>query len=403
MIEMKSLKTKPTTLSNIGGIRGIMKKLIIILTGVAILALPAMTFAGVAGSSHDLTGSGSKLCFACHIPHNALGDKLWAQTPSGTFTGVQDLCYTCHDGGVTSKGLTTVFDVAKEQHKNVGADCSGDGACHDVHNEGTGSFLVVGQTNGSHCETCHDATQFTGAEGLGDHTAGTTHFTNGGTFTCNQCHTPHGAVPQTTNPPGLTNPILLADNQPGAYYGAFCISCHNGVAPPKAASGTGQVAASDVFDYSEATNDGTEWKHPTISTTGGTPTNGCNKCHDVHDPSTAPTPPKYLLMADNTESAYCVSCHGAAGAPPVGGNTHFTGVPTNVNINSGLTPALPWANQIDEDGNAGADWGSATANMMVCETCHSVHRLGDQTVDGGYLLRDGNSNNQICQACHSAN
>ena len=380
-----------------------MKKLAILVATLALLALPAAVFAGVAGSDHDLTGSGEKLCFACHIPHNALGDKLWSQTPSGTFSGVQDLCYTCHDGTPTSIGLTTAFDVAKEQHLNVGTDCSGDGACHDVHNQnpnGTGRFIVVTETNNSYCETCHDATQFAGAEGLGDHTAGLTHFTNGGTFTCNQCHTVHGATAQTNNPTGLTNPILLADNKP-SYYGAFCISCHNGTAPTEAVTGTGGQAATDVWNYADATTDHTGWKHPTTTTSTTNPVNGCDKCHDVHDPTASPAP-KYLLMADNTNSAYCTSCHTAAGAPQVGGNSHFTGVPTDVNMNSGLTPALPWANQINEDGTAGADWPTATANRMVCETCHSVHKQGYQTTPG-YALRDDNSNNEICQACHSSN
>lgn len=388
-----------------------MKRLLLtIATGMVLLSVPANVLAGVAGSDHDLTGTGAKLCFSCHIPHNALGDKLWASTPSGTFTGVQDLCYTCHDGSVTSVGATTAFDALKQQHLTVGPDCSGDGACHDVHNQNpntTGRFLVVadGDADGTYCDECHGATPFTGAEALGDHTAGITHVTTGTApapagFTCNQCHTPHGAVAQTTNPPGLTNPILLADNQPGAFYGAFCISCHNGSAPAAAMAGTGGVAASDVHNYAMATNDGTETMHPTTSTTGGTPVGGCNKCHDVHDP--AGTDTGYLLMADNANSAYCLSCHSAAGAPQVGANTHFTGVPTDVNLNSGLTPPLPWANQLDDDNNAGADFASATANYMACETCHSVHRNG-ATTPGGYFLRHENTNNEICQSCHSAN
>jgi hypothetical protein len=378
----------------------------IFVVGLTLLLTPVSVWAGVANSDHDLTGSGEKLCFACHIPHNALGDKLWASTPSGTFSGVQDLCYTCHDGGVTTVGVTTAFDVTKEQHKAVGGDCSGpNGACHDVHNQNpnaTGKFTVAGvvESNGSYCETCHDATQWPGAEGLGDHTAGISHFTNGTTFTCNQCHTVHGATQQTTNPAGITNPVLLADNQTAAYYGDFCISCHNGTAPAEAIPGTGGQASADAFDYSESVNDGTESMHPTITTTGPTPVGGCNKCHEVHDP--AGTSFGYLLMADNANSAYCTSCHSAAGAPAVGANTHYQGVPTDVNMNSGATPALPWANQIDEDGTVGADWGTATANNMVCETCHSVHRQGYAT-PASYLLRDDNSDNEICQACHTAN
>lgn len=380
-----------------------MKKLLTIMM-VAMLALPATVLAGVAGGDHDMTGGGDKLCFACHIPHNALGDKLWASTAGSAFGGtVADLCYTCHDGSVTSIGSTTAFDLAKEQHATVGADCSGPtGTCHNVHDQNpnlTGKFLSVTATNNSYCETCHDATQFSGAEGLGDHTAGITHFTDG-TFTCNQCHTAHGATAQTTNPAGLTNPILLADNQPGAFYGAFCISCHNGTAPTAATLGSGGQAASDVFDYTEAGASGTAWKHQSTSTAGGTPVGGCNKCHDVHDP--AGTAAGYLLMADNTNSAYCVSCHSQAGAPAVGANTHFTGTPNDVNMNNGLSPALPWANQIDEDGTAGADWATATANEMVCESCHSVHRQGYQTTPS-YNLRDNNANNEICQACHTSN
>jgi hypothetical protein len=210
------------------------KKLNWILLGLFLAAIPATGFAAVQGSDHDMTTAAEQLCFACHVPHNAEGATLWARDlTANPFSGVQALCYTCHDGGVTSIGFTTVFDVAKEQHATVGADCSGAGACHDVHDQnpnGTGKFTVAGvtQTNNSYCETCHDATPFSGAEVWGDHTAGITHFTNGTTFTCNQCHTIHGATAQTLNPVGLTNPILLDDNEPGGFYGAFCISCHNG-------------------------------------------------------------------------------------------------------------------------------------------------------------------------------
>jgi doubled CXXCH motif protein len=384
-----------------------MKRLVVGAICLIVMLLPLTSIAGVANSDHDLTGGGDKLCFACHTPHNALGANLWSRTPSGTFSGVQDLCYTCHDGSITSVGVTTAFNATKEQHAAVGSDCSGAGACHDVHNQnpnGTGKFTVSGvtETNGSYCETCHDATPYTGAEGLGDHTAGLTHFTNGGTFTCNQCHTLHGATAQGTNPAGLTNPILLADNQPGAYSGEFCITCHNGTAPTVAMPGTGGQAATDVFDYSEATNDGSETKHPTISTTGAFPVEGCDKCHDVHDPTG--TVVSYLLMGDNANSAYCLSCHDGAQAPGVGANTHYVGIPADVNMNSGLTPALPWANQIDEDGTAGADWSGATANNLVCETCHSVHKLGNTGPEANYFLRHENgSTNQLCTACHTDN
>lgn len=386
-----------------------MKRLHLVLASSMIVLLPCLALAGITGSDHDLTGQGQSLCQACHIPHNAFGDKLWSSTPSGTFTGVQDLCFTCHDGSVTTVGTGTAFNAALEQHKNLGAaDCSGNGACHDVHNQnpnGTGKFTVAGVTltNNSYCETCHDATPFTGAEALGDHTAGITHFTNGTTFTCNQCHTVHGATAQTTNPGTLTNPILLADNQPGAYYGEFCISCHSGTAPTEAIPGTGGVAATDAFNYAEATNDGSETKHPTTSTTGvWGGVGGCNKCHEVHEP--AATASGYLLTADNTDSAFCMACHDGSQAPGVGGNTHpIQQLPNDVNMNTGGTYTLPWADQIDEDGNAGADWATASANNIVCESCHSVHRNGYSGPSAEYFLRAPNgTGNTLCTECHDA-
>ncbi len=379
------------------------KKLITTTIVLACILVPMVALGGVAGSDHDLSAGAQELCFACHVPHNASGDKLWSSTPSGTFSGVADLCYTCHDGSITTIGQGTVFNATLEQHLTVGADCSADDGCHDVHNQnpnGTGRFLLVTETNNSYCETCHDATPYTGAGALGDHTAGITHFTSG-TFTCNQCHTIHGATAQTTQIGALTAPILLDDNNT-TYYGDFCVSCHNGTAPTAAAVGTGGVAATDVFDYSENVADGTETMHPTITVGGGTPVGGCNKCHDVHDPTG--TAFGYILMEDNANSTYCVSCHGAAGAPAVGANTHFVGIPSDANMNNGLTPAMPWANQIDEDGTAGVDWATATANNMVCETCHSVHRQGNQGVDAEFFLRHENGNlNQICSSCHTAN
>lgn len=315
-----------------------------------------------------------------------------------------NLCYSCHDGGVTPVGQTTVFDVTKEQHVTVGTSCSSDDACHDVHTQnpnGTGRFLVVTRTDNNYCTSCHGAVPFNGNT-LGDHTAGSEHYTNTTTFTCNQCHSVHGAPIQTNPIPGLTNPILLSQMRTATYYGAFCISCHSGTPPTPAIPGTGNVASSDPYDYSMAINDGTETKHPTISTTGTFPVPGCNVCHEVHNPTG--TAVNYILNADNANSAYCTSCHTGGSAPGVGANTHPTAIPTNINMNQGLTPPLPWAQQIDEDGVTGQDWSGATANRMVCETCHSVHRSGFAGVGAEWLLRraDG-SGNQICRDCHTAN
>lgn len=383
-----------------------MKRLLTILAIAGLVALPAAAWAGIDGSDHD---RGGKICQNCHVPHNAMGTKLWFEAPSGTFTGIQDLCYSCHDGSVTSAGLTTAFNASLQQHigVGVGADCDG---CHDVHNQNpnlTGRFLyadVVQSANGDYCSSCHDGsapTAFAAADALGNHVyggTGTTNHYNRTTFDCNQCHTVHGATAQTTNPAGLTNPILLADNQPGAFYGAFCISCHNGTIPTGGVN-AGGVAAADVFNYAMAVSDATTVKHPTTTATAG----GCSLCHDVHNPSTATTNIPHLLRSDNTDGAYCTSCHTGGGGPTIGTSHPYGQTPTSVTMNSGLTPALPWSDEINDDPTdavfTGLDYPSATADQIVCESCHSAHRQGTYAP----LLRETNAANELCGSCHPAN
>jgi predicted CXXCH cytochrome family protein len=376
---------------------------------VSVLVFGDRVQSAIQGSDHDLVGSGAGLCETCHIAHNAEGETLWSTGTEGVYSGMAALCYSCHDGTVTDVGATTVFDDTKDQHVMVGQDCSSSDGCHDVHNQSpnqTGRFLAAGvtRTNNSYCETCHDDTPFVGGEHLGVHNTANSHYTDGSTFVCESCHSVHGAVMQTVNPEDLTNPILLGDDNTGDGYGEFCITCHNGIAPLPAVEGTGAVASPDVFDYSESASNGTHSKHPTNGNDGAYSLNGCGACH-VPMCADAPALQLYDLWADNTNSAYCVSCHASGGAPHLGDNTHFSqAVPDDPSMNSSLFPALPWSNEIDEDGNPGPDWISATANMMTCQTCHSVHKKGFVGPDAGYLLRYPNDNmNSICQACHTEN
>jgi predicted CXXCH cytochrome family protein len=365
-------------------------KLTLALASMVLVCMWGVSQAGIDGSDHDL---GGKICQQCHIPHNAQGEKLWFETPSGTFSGIMDLCYSCHDGSPTTVGLTTVFNATKEQHKLFGtsSDCDG---CHDPHEQNpalTGKFTHTDFTlgaDGTYCSTCHDATPYAGNT-LGDHTSGTQHYTSGTTFTCYQCHTMHGATPQTTNPSGITNPILLADNEPGAFYGAFCISCHDGTAPAAAGTGTGGVAASDVHDYTMATTDGSELAHPTTAATIG----GCDYCHDPHQEGATTD---HILLEGNNDSAYCRSCHTGGGGTSIGSSHPDNQVPTDAGMNAATSPFLPWSDEINDDDLGGVDYAGATADLVVCESCHSVHR---KATDGPFL-RDANAQNELCGSCH---
>ncbi len=380
----------------------------ILLTLVALSLLTAPAFAAVSGSAHDI--GGSKQCEACHVPHNASQtDKLWAGTAGTGYTDVGNLCWTCHNAsGIANTVSVDVMNTSLRNHLHGGAssitDCSGVDACHDVHTQNpnaTGKFLQVAAQNGSYCQTCHDGTapnavgaDFSAADAQGDHTsAATNHELTA--VNCEDCHDVHGAAVQTTSTEDTK--ILRADNTNG-YWGGVCVACHEtGVL-------TGASAvSSDVWGfYTQATNDGSELTHPTTATAEGAhpgfQADGCNVCHDVHGANFADK----LLPENNANSQSCVVCHSSGGnGPDVGTSTHPTPDMSAQNTrNQGGTNAMPWAQQIDEDGVGGADWAAATTDLMVCETCHSVHGRGVGT-ESDHFLRNANDDNQICTVCHA--
>ena len=392
-----------------------MKRSIILATLAAVaLSVPSIALAGVGGSPHDLTTGtvmvAEDLCFACHIPHNAGSSTLWARDTTGGdagYTAVQLLCWSCHDGTTVVLGGDTVMDATLDQHTPVGGDCSGTGACHDVHDNTNGTFLAADTTGGnSQCEACHGTDTVTFPNAWGDHTASGNHPMAVG-FTCDSCHAVHGADGQTDVallPGGVTNPILLGDNTSGGYYGAMCIGCHNGAGVD--GGGGAYNYPTNTFAYDEAVTDGSEQKHPTIATTAasanwtGTPINGCDNCHDLHNPGSTF---EWLTISDNTDAAFCMTCHNGSTGPNFaggGGGSHYTGVPTDITMNVGATPALPWADQLDDSPKAGFDYASATADEMICQTCHSVHRAG---VEGYFLRQTNGTTNAICSTCHVDN
>jgi predicted CXXCH cytochrome family protein len=388
-----------------------MKQILFAVAGLVLLSLiPATSMAGVVGSSHDLHAGDTTaaVCATCHIPHNALGEKLWADTVGDTTAWglVGALCYTCHDGSVSDSGLTTVFDTTLQQHKTVGSGCSdATGGCHDVHNQnpnGTGQFLLVTQVSNSYCIDCHDDNPLR-SNSLGDHrtSAGGNHKTTA-TFKCEQCHTPHGATAQGNNPGSLTHPILLADNHPSAgSYGAFCVDCHqDGTAPSAAVGGTGGQVSSDTAQYVETVFNGDQIKHTTQG--GNDNITGCNYCHDVHGAGSADS--TTLLKSANDNSAYCKSCHETGGnVPGVGGRSHTVqAAASNATMNTGGSYEKPWADEINDDDAGGVDYAGGTADYIVCESCHSVHRKGFSGTDEGNLLRAPNGvNNTVCRECHT--
>lgn len=90
------------------------------------------------GSAHDLGSPGNPTCQQCHVPHDAQGDYLWARPPRTDLPASEALCFSCHDGTITSTGSyivapgTTNHPMGPDTHlANYGDGyCA---ACHDAH------------------------------------------------------------------------------------------------------------------------------------------------------------------------------------------------------------------------------------------------------------------------------
>ena len=199
----------------------------------------------VIDSAHDLGTQGSSACEQCHIPQNAYAEPLWANAPnrahpSGLASAVGALCYSCHDGTATERGVY-VFDDSRGQHPiesgELGKDCD---MCHDPHTPKYGFFLLF-PSGANLCRSCHalgdpghhpldvavtgdgyppdtswdpNAGDFTGTP-LWD-AAGTA---PGNQVKCLSCHTAHGGAAGT---PLNTVPYRDATSARSP----LCLSCH---------------------------------------------------------------------------------------------------------------------------------------------------------------------------------
>lgn len=106
-----------------------MKKLVVVLAGMLLLATPAL--AGITNSAHDIpqkfpnAGETSEICVYCHTPHNAVDTPLWNRTAAGSmpldvyssvtlnatmpgdYTATDaELCMGCHDGTIAMDALS---------------------------------------------------------------------------------------------------------------------------------------------------------------------------------------------------------------------------------------------------------------------------------------------------------
>ncbi len=132
---------------------------VLVAMGVVLAARGRVAFGDekdVTGTKHGVSIPGTSVCVNCHVPHDAGADALWASKPntSGPFAGLRPLCFSCHDGTVTTVG-TFAFDLSRPLHLRSpgvkGADCD---RCHDAHGTPYAKFLKL-PGGADFCRNCH--------------------------------------------------------------------------------------------------------------------------------------------------------------------------------------------------------------------------------------------------------
>jgi len=224
-------------------------RLLIVAVGVLGMALAAgVSYAGftdIYGSAHDTGSPSSPTCQQCHVPHNALAPYLWANPPKLGMSGLQALCFSCHDGTITDVGQF-ISDSTYDSHDvNPGVEGQDCDRCHEPHQGDNWKFVAdsipATYRNANLCGLCHytgfshpqdqltdapvDRTwapyaspaDFSGTR-LFD-TAGTSEVPTGdGYIKCGTCHVPHGAVNDSE-----LNSMAASD---GTGHEPICENCH---------------------------------------------------------------------------------------------------------------------------------------------------------------------------------
>lgn len=197
-----------------------MKKLLVLL---ALMALPTMLFAAVAGTSHDFSSAGNNYgttaCSGCHKPHNA-GSliPLWNDgnafddvtyqayssptdslnaTPASTAGNISQACMACHDGmmeftstatDITASPVKATVTVglkldysAKSQHPiSIFYTTGANTGLNTLASVKAAGFKFYGTNSDTlECATCHDP-----------HNDANTDFLRAAKATlCQTCHT----------------------------------------------------------------------------------------------------------------------------------------------------------------------------------------------------------------------
>ncbi len=372
-------------------------------------------------------------CSACHIPHNAAGNRLWAR-PIKEGNPASQLCLTCHgeDTDYKTKRIgkyshpinvelvsevklsdeLPLFSEGGTKNPKGNVQCF---TCHDIHrwdpnsliNKGgkdvegdsSNSFLRIPNDSSVLCLKCHtDKNQLA----TSDHNLAVTApeeknvqgFTPLVSGPCGVCHIPHNAVAKR----------LWAKELPATkdYITQLCTNCHNenGAAKDKLIGdhyhpvnvALNKFSIFRVYEISR--------ELPLYDSEGNPADNGrlvCMTCHDPHtwDPNTqvlnytfknveGDASNSFLRKTNSPTSDLCKICH--KNKAYVDGTDHDLNVtaPEAVNL-----------------------LGQTVKESGPCGACHLVHNSPNIMKlwgrEYGKIRYDEDIINALCNSCHSKN
>lgn len=366
-------------------------------------------------------------CGACHVPHNAAAEKLWARELSGEGECATQLCNSCHgeEGpakdklvgdhshpvGISIKDLDIITTLPL--YDSVGVKAV-DGkmtciTCHDPHTwspdktvsnnghknvegDATNSFLRMANTSSSMCVECHtDKKQVE----MSDHNLLVTApeekniqgLTTASSGLCGACHVPHNAAAGKLWAKELSGEGDLATR--------LCAGCHNE---------KGAAKEKFVGDYSHPVNVTLERLNittdlPLFDNEGHKTSRGRVACMTCHDPHTW-SPDKitsgyggrniegdatnsFLRMANFPSSSLCNACHKEKAF--IEGTDHDLGV-TAADARNIL--------------------GQTVKDSGKCGVCHLVHNSPNKLKlwarPYGNVSSGEDIINSLCTSCHSS-
>lgn len=293
---MKKISTKRTAL----------RKLCIVLGGgVALMVMQGAAVAGIAGTKHDLSISGSgntftaangssEICAFCHTPHGAdtaAPVPLWNRvlgTPASYTTyaalGTSSLdgatapvgsvslaCLSCHDG---TQAMNTVINQAGSGGYTAGG----------ATQAGTWTGSAAGASPVGSLSAAGIA--LVGTDLRNDHPVGI-QYAGGGFLSSANLNVTNAVAVGTPNDADFVTPKVTGN----ASTAAFWIE----------KNGTAGRQKTDLILYTRS--DATAYNGNAIAG-GAQPYVECATCHDPHTSTTAT-----FLRTSNTSSALCLACH----------------------------------------------------------------------------------------------